>query len=182
MSHLIGAIVLFVVLVVGMYFGRSVTYETQWPLYEALRTTASIVFGVMGAWIALIYPDALSKILDKNYENKKQEIHKIKRVLRPLIFSSFCVIIVLLIGILAPVLKQIPHLMQNVELVRGISYALLGCLTLYMGWVLLMVLVPGQEVKQELEQLQKKQDLIKTMQSRVRKSKPNKGVESETSD
>jgi len=34
----------------------------QWPLYESLRNTSAIIFGVMGAWLAIICPDG---ILDK---------------------------------------------------------------------------------------------------------------------
>lgn len=40
----------------GAWFGRKVPFAEQWPMYEGLRTTAAIIFGVIGAWLAIIYP------------------------------------------------------------------------------------------------------------------------------
>lgn len=50
----------FIILAAG-YFGRHITFALQWPLFEALRTTASIIFAVVGAWFAIIYPERLKK-------------------------------------------------------------------------------------------------------------------------
>lgn len=50
----------------GYYFGKNVPFHEQWPLYEALRTTASIIFAVVGAWLAIIYPERLKFSLRGN--------------------------------------------------------------------------------------------------------------------
>ena len=34
--------------VVALWYGRKIPFVEQWPLYEALRTTAAIIFAVVG--------------------------------------------------------------------------------------------------------------------------------------
>ncbi|WP_316154691.1 hypothetical protein [Cupriavidus sp. BIC8F] len=43
----------------GYVYGRNIPFAQQWPLFEALRNTASIIFAVVGAWLAIIYPERL---------------------------------------------------------------------------------------------------------------------------
>ena len=46
--------------VTAAYFvGDKITFSEQWGLYETLRTTASIIFAVVGAWFAIVYPEKL---------------------------------------------------------------------------------------------------------------------------
>lgn len=61
---ILGGIFLMVVLIFSAYFGKNVPFSSQWPLYEALRTTASIIFAVVGAWFAIIYPERLKNHLE----------------------------------------------------------------------------------------------------------------------
>src|SRR5690625_7087270 len=55
---------LFIALAVGLIifsviFGGKVTFNEQMPIYDGLRNTSAIIFAVMGAWIALLYPGKL---------------------------------------------------------------------------------------------------------------------------
>jgi uncharacterized membrane protein len=160
------------------YFGKNVSFEKQWPLYDALRNTASIVFGVMGAWIALIYPDALSEILEKSHDSNdtedESEIKEVKKLLLPLIYSTFILMFVLLIGVFVPVLKQIPLLMNNRELMRGISYVLLGILTLCQLWAVFLTLIPADFVKQNLDYLHERQKVRRRLLSGTRTNQKSK--------
>ena len=45
----------------GYHFGADITLSDQWPYFEALRTTTSIVFGVMGALLAVVFPEVLKQ-------------------------------------------------------------------------------------------------------------------------
>ncbi|WP_408913341.1 hypothetical protein ACJUA3_03255 [Citrobacter freundii] len=56
-----------VVVVLAGILGRNVAFALQWPLFEALRTTASIIFAVVGAWFAIIYPERLKKSFRGDY-------------------------------------------------------------------------------------------------------------------
>lgn len=149
-------------------FGSAIPFSEQWIQYEALRTTASIIFGVMGAWIAIVYPKTLTKILDRNNENKKEEISKISRLLKPLAISTLILASVLVIGIAAPILKQIDFINAHADVVRGISFAVLGTLTLAQLWALIASIAPGEHIVFELKREEGKSDLIKKLKSNIK--------------
>ncbi|MES9907194.1 MAG: hypothetical protein ABW150_01635 [Candidatus Thiodiazotropha sp.] len=150
-------------------FGREISFADQWPLYEALRTTASIIFGVMGAWIAIVYPEVLTKIFDKKTENKKDEIRKIKRLLLPLGISTLILAAILVIGIASPILKQIDFFTARIDIARGISFSSLGILTLVQLWTLIASLAPGEHLLFELYKEESKSSLVKRLQSNIKK-------------
>lgn len=152
------------------YYGQNIPFEKQWSLYDSLRNTSAIIFGVMGAWIALIYPEALSSILDKSKNSETQDKSKdIEKLLSPLLYSTVILASVLLVGIFAPIIKQIPLFTSNYRLVRGISYAFLGFLTLFQLWAVILTLLPADIAKRNLNQLQGKKEVRKRLLSRTQK-------------
>jgi hypothetical protein len=151
------------------YFGQNISFEKQWPLYDALRNTASIVFGVMGAWIALIYPEALSELIGGSLKSKTADkAREVNKLISPLIYSTVVLIAVLLIGILAPIIQQIPVLVSHYRLIRGVSYTFLGMLTILQLWAVLLTLLPAHVVKQNIETLQSKHENRQRLLSRTR--------------
>jgi len=131
----------------GVWLGRAVPFDQQWPLFEALRTTAAIIFAVIGAWIAIIYPERLKL----SFSNQKRPEVKIEnglgRLFSPIVHSSAILCMVLLIGIIAPVLRVIPALEEYRAICRGISYGLLVALTLWQLWTVILTLIPADIIK-----------------------------------
>lgn len=150
-------------------FGARVPFKEQWALYESLRTTASIIFGVMGAWIAIIYPTVLTKIFDKKYAHKKEELKKISRLLSPLLISTLIVVTILIIGIVTPIFKQIMFFQQHVEISRGLSFCMLGILTMTQIWTLLASLAPGENLLFELTKEEDKSQVVKRLKSNIKR-------------
>ncbi|NJR56139.1 MAG: hypothetical protein HC768_17165 [Acaryochloris sp. CRU_2_0] len=122
----------------------------------------------MGAWIALIYPEALSELLGRTLKSettdKAKEVHKL---LSPLIYSTAILIAVLLIGILAPIIQQISIFIAHYRLIRGISYVVLGMLTGLQLWAVLLTLLPAGVAKQNIERLQSKHENRRRLLSRT---------------
>jgi type VI protein secretion system component VasK len=144
----------------GYYYGRTIPFAQQWPLYEALRTTASIIFAVVGAWLAIIYPERLKLSFR---EGKKSGVANgnLGLLLTPAIHSTIILVLLLLIGICAPLLKSVPELRSHVELFRGISFVTLTILTLWQITIVVMTLFPAETIqahvakeaaKEEIEQ------------------------------
>lgn len=152
-------------------FGGDISFSKQWPLYESLRTTAGIIFGVMGVWIALIYPDTLAKVLDKDQQNKEDEINKLRKVLEPLIMATIILLLVLLIGVFVPILKQFDILIEYVVFLRMASFFILLSSTFLMGWLLVKAIIPGVEIKQGLENHRRKQDVLERVKRKIRTQK-----------
>ncbi|ELP5692813.1 MULTISPECIES: hypothetical protein [Enterobacter] len=144
----IGIIILFATVGMAGYLGRNVAFILQWPLFEALRTTASIIFAVVGAWFAIIYPERLKKSFRGGVsESNGQGIH---RLFTPIVHSSAILATVLLVGIVAPLLKQFNWILSHKEVFRGISYGLLVFLTLWQLLTVLFSLIGPDMVKRNV--------------------------------
>lgn len=69
------AIFIFLILIpvylIFMY-GKNVPYSDQKDILDSLKDTASIIFAILGAWIAVIYPKELQKkILNMETDNNE---------------------------------------------------------------------------------------------------------------
>ncbi|MBQ4673295.1 hypothetical protein [Aeromonas dhakensis] len=137
----------------GFYFGQAIPFSEQWPLFEALRTTASIIFAVVGAWLAIIYPERLRF----SFDGTKQKLSSVAMVnmgklLHPAIHSTMILCVILLVGIIAPVLKQVPALLPHKTTLQGCSYTLLMVLTFWQIWTVILTLVPADLIKSKSDQ------------------------------
>lgn len=140
----------------GGWWGRVVPFEEQWPMYEALRTTASIIFAVIGAWMAIIYPERL-KLSLRSGESGKGDATGMGKLFTPVVNSTAILCLILMIGAASPLLKRLPlplevwHLHLDVMFFRGVSYAVLISLTLWQLWTVVLTLVPASKVKTSVD-------------------------------
>ncbi len=134
------------------WFGRRVPVAEQWPMFEALRTTAAIIFAVIGAWMAIIYPERLR--LSFRPSDKRDVLDSTAtgwgQLFTPVVHSTLILGVVLLLGITVPILKH-ANLSVPVECWRGTSYGLLVALTFWQLWTVLLTLVPAEKVKSSLD-------------------------------
>jgi hypothetical protein len=130
----------------GYHYGRLIPFAQQWPLYEALRNTASIIFAVVGAWLAIIYPERLKLSFGKGGKEVAPK-GNIGLLLTPAVHSTIILVILLLVGIIAPLLKQIGAIIEHVEVWRGVSFALLASLTLWQVVIVIMTIFPADMVQ-----------------------------------
>lgn len=110
--------------VAGVFFGRNIPFSDQWPLFEALRTTAAIIFAVVGAWLAIIYPERLRSTFRPTENTSHSTKVDMGHFLSPAINSTVILAVVLLVGVVAPILKQIDFFITHTATFRGYH---LGC-------------------------------------------------------
>lgn len=134
---ILGGIIIVIIIMISAYFGQNVPFANQWPLYEALRTTASIIFAVVGAWFAIIYPERLKKSFRGGGSTSDKNGSGITRLFTPIVHSTVILASILVIGVAAPIIKQFGFVIHYKDFFRGFSYGLLVFLTL---WQLLTVL------------------------------------------
>lgn len=132
--------------VAGYWFGREIPFGQQWPLFEALRNTAAIIFAVVGAWLAIIYPERLRLSFGKKGDGGAAG-GNIGLLLIPAVYSTIILVILLFIGVTVPMLKQIPFLLGHVEICRGISFCVLTALTIWQAAIVIMTIDPADLVK-----------------------------------
>jgi K+ transporter len=119
----------------GGWLGRNVPFAEQWPMFEGLRTTAAIIFGVIGAWLAIIYPERLKLSFKPRKDGAPSETG-IGQLFSPVVNST------LILG----------AILLSVEWCRGISYGVLVALTLFQLWTVLLTLVPANTIKTFVDQ------------------------------
>jgi len=129
--------------------GQKVPFKEQWPLFEALRTTASIIFAVVGAWLAIIYPEQLKLAFSpKKQHKKKSSTVGLYEVLSPALHSTAILAIILLIGVIAPLARHSLLLLEYKKYLRGVSYSMLSLLTIWqLGTILLTLRAPDKTVR-----------------------------------
>jgi hypothetical protein len=147
------SVILSIIITISFYLvGGDIPISEQIPLYDSLRNTSAIIFGVMGAWIAILYPNALLKIYGKlEIENSEKESKNIRQLISPMILSTFIVSFVLIVGLASPVLRRITFMQQHTELLRSLSFAFLGVLTFLQLWALLSTLAPSNMIQKSID-------------------------------
>lgn len=134
-------------LVLALIYGRNIRFSEQWPLFEALRNTAAIIFAVIGAWAAIIYPERLKIAFEENGKVEKTSRSKgIEMLMTPIFHSTLLLAIILLVGILAPVVKQFDFVSKWVSLFRGFSFFILSALTLWQIFIVIKTLFPAEVI------------------------------------
>lgn len=131
----------------ALHHGQAVPMSEQWPLYEALRTTASIIFAVVGAWLAIIYPERLRLSFRGDPSSPSTAPVRMGKLLHPAIHSTAILCIVLVAGLFVPIFRHMPDLLPYRDELRGVSYAFLVVLTLWQAWTVVMTLVPADMIK-----------------------------------
>lgn len=166
---ILGAMVAITV-VLSIVLGKGISFSEQMPIYEGLRNTSAIIFAVMGAWIALLYPSKLSQAFGrKPYDEKKKDIDDINRLFKPLIYSTIILIVVVGISFIVPLGKQISYLHQYKDIFRSISFGSIAILTILQFWSLILTLVPGDEIKDSVDDVREREKILERMKSNRKK-------------
>lgn len=132
-------------------FGSTIPFRDQWPLFEALRTTSAIIFAVIGAWVSVLYPNALQKIFKRGESFDARDSESIHLMLANIRLSSLVIGSLLIVGVAAPILRQFQVLLDHIEMVRALSFGALGALTFIQLWTLLMTLAQAEIAKEDLD-------------------------------
>lgn len=166
---------LFIVAAVGIIvssvvLGRNITFNEQMPIYDGLRNTSAIIFAVMGAWIALLYPGKLSQAFgQKPYTEKTNDIDQINRLFRPMIYSTVILMVVIGVSFAVPLAKQIAYLHPYKEVFRSVSFGAIAFLTILQFWSIMLTLVPGDTIKDDLDNIKSRAEMLERMRPPGRK-------------
>lgn len=150
--------------VAAFIYGSSIPFSQQWPLYEALRNTAAIIFAVVGAWLAIIYPERLKLSFRRSSvpaSSNGNGNSNIALLMTPAVHSTIILVILLLVGVVGPLLKQVPQLSAYANECRGISYLLLTILTLWQVLIVIMTIAPADMVKSMVDEENAKKEIQK---------------------
>lgn len=159
-SILLAVVALLIALPAG-FPGRFIPLALQRDLYEGLLTIAGIAFGVMAAWIALLYPEARDALFTKRIAGSPQE-RRIRHLFGTLRLSTIVLASTLFFGPIAAVIATWPFAHLHVEFLRGTSFSILVFNTLTLGWAILRSVVPPEYINEDFDDQTGKISIINT--------------------
>lgn len=137
------ALVLAIALIIfGGRYGHKVDAVAQGDLYGSLSTMSGIVFGVIGAWIAIVYPEALRHVLDKSRSDEDEHVSVVRKLLVPMMCSTLVLGILLIGAPIVSVCRTFDWYKQNEPIWLAISFVFLEFITAFQFGALLYTLVP----------------------------------------
>lgn len=156
--------------ILAAWKGSTVPFHEQWPLYEALRNTAAIIFAVVGAWLAIVYPERLKIALGEGNSTSGSVASggKVQALMVPVVHSTGILAAVLAIGIIAPLIRQTLFVRFHLEFSRGLSYGMLSALTLWQLWTVILTLIPASDLSTKVDTQQRKHRTASSVTSRSR--------------
>jgi hypothetical protein len=149
---------LFLVIISGI-LGKNIPIADQIPILRLLVTISSIVFGLMGVWLAVIYADSLETIFDSELSSieKKDSIKNFRYLSKPMIVAAVIITYVLLFNFMYPLLHQLTFLKQFYLEIRSISFVLISLLTLAQVWTIIYIFAPAENIKNKAKHQVEKQ-------------------------
>lgn len=132
------------------YLGQGISWEHQEPVYSALFQVSAIVFGVMGAWIAIVHPKTLGEILSRQGQETEQS-RRARKLLDAMKWATTIVAASLLVQLFAPLAKEVDILRAYKAFVRGASMAFVALLVVTQLWTLLLSLLPIDDAEGEIK-------------------------------
>lgn len=159
------------------FFGGDISFRDQWPLYESLRSTSSIIFAVIGAWLTILYPDAIRKVFSRNSSFDESGVNDIELMVSSIRYSTGILALIVVVGIVAQILKTFPWAVSNAYFFRVFSFGLLGFLTYLQFCTLLMTLAQAELAREKVSIEASRKKLVSKFNSQVqfKKEKEKKG-------
>jgi hypothetical protein len=120
--------------------GENISYQVQSKYFDNIRTIASIIFGVTGAWLAITYPKALTSAAAARLASSESRAEALSRaaedskILIGFVKTMIISIVIIAISLLIPFIKEVLSLylwaVDLTEYFRGALYSLLGVISM----------------------------------------------------
>lgn len=152
--HIYLVFILISIVLIVSRFGGSVVIDKQIGLLSAMKDVATIIFGVMGAWIAILYPERLSSVYK---DDGKSELKNFDKLISPMISSTGIIAYSLMFVVMRPIIRDIAILHDYMIMCRSVSYAIIVFLSLSLLWSLIASLWPMDNIRRILQKRETEQ-------------------------
>jgi len=144
------------------WLGRSIPGEEQVKVLDSLLQISGIIFGVMGAWIAIIYPKALKNYFGKTLVEKLDTSIQIDSLMKTMKISSTIVILCLVGRFSFPIAKALICSDQVKTHLRSICYVMTGFMIYLQILTVFQALKPMSDIQDEVDKevLESKADAV----------------------
>ena len=113
----------------------SLGYSDYKDLLATLLNISAVVFAIIGAWIAVIYPEIMGRSFTKSeriteVDNTRGDINHLSKLVEVVLYSSIVLMAVLSLQFLFPILKSMSYLGVPVSYVKVFTFYVIFSLTI----------------------------------------------------
>ena len=130
----------------GLFFGMDKSTKDILQFIDVLRQTAILIFGVVGAWIAVLFP-MLHSTPGLNSDKDGAVKKLMGKLFKPMTYSLYVVVLTLIMPILISVAQKILIPRCVIPYLRGASFGVICVLTALQLYTIFLALDPFDFVK-----------------------------------
>lgn len=136
-----------ILLILSFFIGKKIPWQQQVFMYDALRQTSILIFGLIGAWFAVLLPFVLEK------GDRLKHFFSFSRKLFPALSSAiYLLVITLFIPFLSNISQNIFTFRESTIIVfNGLSLSIVTLGLLLLCWGLVMILLSFDILKKDIE-------------------------------
>lgn len=168
-------VVILVISIGAGIYGKEIPISTQAGILATLFQAASIIFGILGAWLAIVYPQELQNLFKKDVELGEVG-DLLKQIFIPLRISAGVVLFCILHSWLAPLMHLCTWFESHKILVRQVNFGITSAAVLATILALVGVFYPMNSAEAEIDGTKKALDnhLARTSSTTKRKRPKDK--------
>lgn len=137
---------LILIFVAGYTYGEGTPFSKQLQSFDTLRQTSVLIFGVVGAWLAVLFP-----MVHSQGDSQKNAQDLTCKLFKPITSSPYIITYSLTIPLIVPFIKKFPLSILYAPELRGLSFASLCVATAIQIYTLLLALQPFDIFKTQTE-------------------------------
>lgn len=159
MDKLILFIIFLIVSPILWFFGKDIPFNNQKEIFDSLKNTASIIFAILGAWLAVIYPKDLKLIFKIGNQQEIENTFVFKKLIWSLIMITASLVIMIITLPIMMLIKNIVFFQEyKLKLLTIFSIYLL-ILTLIQIYTLIATLVPTIKIILDFKNHKEKKEI-----------------------
>lgn len=129
-------------LVIFFQIGSFIPFTDQKDILTALSTSSSIIFAILGIWLAILYPDNFSNIIKKEQNEIETDVI-FQKLNFSLILTTLILISIIFSNILMYVLKNIYFFISYKSTLRSFFFTYLCSISILQAYAILTTLIPS---------------------------------------
>lgn len=153
--YVIHVIITIVIIALSVVVSEELDKSEYNTLYNSLISISAIIFGVLGAWIALLKNDAEVRILDiRNTREKRQvRVDQIKSLVNPMMIACLMICICIIYNVFSSIVPKFSFYLEYSYLFKFLALSLFGILSYLQVASLLRIIITGVDSVIGLQQL-----------------------------
>lgn len=129
-------------LITFFQIGSFIPFADQKEILETLSTSSSIIFAILGIWLAILYPDNFTNIVKRENNQLKTDVIFQKLTLS-LVLTTLILISIIFSNVLMYIFKNMSFLIGYRNILRSMFFTYLCSISLLQAYAILTTLLPS---------------------------------------